>query len=160
MKDKLLVEMEKYFGRDSRRIQHTRRVLFYAEQIIQAEPGDREIVTAAAILHDIGIHAAEKKHGSTAGRYQEIEGPPIAEMILERNGFPEDKTVEVLEIIGHHHSPGIVKTVNFNILYDADLLVNLGAEFDLTKKDELVTAIEKTCLTTTGKTIARQVYLP
>jgi len=124
----LLGEMERYFGRDARRINHARRVLGYAEQILSREKGDGEVVTAAAILHDIGIHAAEKKHGSTAGKFQEIEGPPIADHLLRRAGFPEDKIGEVLTIIAHHHTPGIVKTTNFKILCDADRLVNLEDE--------------------------------
>ena len=41
------------------------------------------MVRAAAILHDIGIHEAERKHGSSSGRLQELEGPPIARAILE-----------------------------------------------------------------------------
>lgn len=124
MKNKIITEMEMYFGRDEKRINHAHRVLFFAEQMIEKEKGDVEVVTAAAILHDIGIHAAEKKHGSTAGKFQELEGPPIAEHLLKRIGFPEDKIGEVLEIIAHHHSPGKVKTNNFKIIYEADCLVN------------------------------------
>ena len=128
MKEKLLQAMESYFGRDAKRINHARKVLGWAEQILEKENGDPEIVVAAAVLHDIGIHAAEKKHGSTAGKYQEIEGPPIAEHIMRRIGFPENKLGEVLEIIAHHHSPGIIKTANFKIIYEADCLVNKEEE--------------------------------
>jgi HD superfamily phosphodiesterase len=128
MKNKLLNEMESYFGRDEKRINHARRVLDHAEQILAREAGDREVVVAAAILHDIGIHAAEKKHGSTAGKFQEIEGPPIANHILRRAGFPDEKISEVLTIIAHHHTPGVVKTTDFKILYEADRLVNIEDE--------------------------------
>lgn len=128
MKSLLIKEMEQYFGKDEKRICHAHRVLGYAEKLLEKEGADPEIVYAAAVLHDIGIHAAEKKHGSTAGKFQEIEGPPIAEHILNRIGFPENKRGEVLEIIAHHHSPGIVETVNFKILYEADCLVNKEAE--------------------------------
>ncbi|MBI5699888.1 HD domain-containing protein [Candidatus Saganbacteria bacterium] len=123
MKERLLLEMENYFGRDEKRKDHARRVLGYAEQMLINEAGDREVVVAAAILHDIGIHAAEKKYGSSAGKYQEIEGPPIAENILKKLSFPEEKIAEVLQIIAHHHSGG-VDTLNFKILQDADRLVN------------------------------------
>ena len=33
----------------------------------------------AAIVHDIGIHKAEKKYGQCGGKLQEKEGPPEAE---------------------------------------------------------------------------------
>lgn len=127
MKVKIIKEMENYFGRDIKRINHAHRVLRFAEEIMEKEGGDREVVTAAAILHDIGIHAAEKKYGSTAGKFQELEGPPIAEHLLKRIDFPDEKIGEVLEIIAHHHSPGKIETKNFKILYEADCIVNRGA---------------------------------
>lgn len=159
MREKILQAMESYFGRDSRRINHARRVLEYADQILEKENGDREIVVAAAILHDIGIHAAERKYGSPAGKYQEIEGPPIAENILRKLDFPENKIGEVLEIIAHHHSPGKIDTQNFKIIYDADWLVNLNDEYDISDKDRLARVIERVFLTQTGKNLARKVYL-
>ena len=113
MREKLLQEMENYFGRDTKRINHAKRVLEYAEKIIEKENGDREVIEAAAVLHDIGIHAAERKHGSPAGHYQEIEGTPLAENILERIGFPGGKTVEILEIIAHLHFPRKEGSLNF-----------------------------------------------
>ena len=116
--------MEQHFGQDLRRINHAYRVLAEAEKLLAKEPGaDEEIVVAAAILHDIGIHAAEKKYNSNAGKYQEIEGPPIAERLLHEVGFSESKVAEVLEIIAHHHSGGI-KTNNFQIIWQADIRVN------------------------------------
>ncbi len=97
----------------------------YAEEMLAKEKADYEVVIAAAVLHDIGIHEAERKYNSNAGRYQEIEGPPIANSILNKLNFPADKIKEVLEIIAnHHHHPGIIKTKNFKILYEADCRVN------------------------------------
>ncbi len=114
--------MQQYFGSDQKRINHALRVLKYAEE---QKAGDPDVVVAAAILHDIGIHEAERKYNSSAGKYQEIEGPPIAKNILEKiRDFPQEKITEVLKIIAHHHSPGIVTTDNFQIIYDADCWVN------------------------------------
>jgi len=39
-------------------------------------------VIPASILHDVGIKAAEEKHGSSAGHFQELEGPEIARKIF------------------------------------------------------------------------------
>jgi HD superfamily phosphodiesterase len=124
MRDLIIREMENYFGSDQKRINHAKKVLRYSEELLDREGGYPEVVIAAAILHDIGIHAAGKKYGSNAGKYQEIEGPPIADKILKKINFPAEKIAEVLDIIAHHHSPGIVKTRNFRILYDADCRVN------------------------------------
>lgn len=127
-KEKLISEMESYFGKDRRRIRHARKVLEHAEELLKKERGSGAnecVVTSAAVLHDIGIHACEKKYGLTAGHLQEKEGPPIARRIMEKLNFEEDVIKEVCDIIASHHSPGEVDTSNFRILYEADRLVNL-----------------------------------
>ena len=83
------------------------------------------VILAAAYLHDIGIHAAETKHDSTAARFQEAEGPPIARAIMEKLGAPEKMIAEVCDMIGHHHHPREEETLSFKVLYDADLIANM-----------------------------------
>jgi len=125
--------MKEHFGDDERRIEHALRVSQYAERILEHERGARrDVVIAGAILHDIGIHEAERKYGSAAGRYQEIEGPPIARKIMLREGLDEEMIEEVCSIIAHHHTPGVVNTIEFKVVYDADLIVNLE-EREITK---------------------------
>lgn len=159
IKERLLKEMETYFKGDKKRILHARQVTEFAEKILSGEKGDYEIVLAAAILHDIGIPEAERKYGSSAGRYQEIEGPPIARNILEKAGFVSEKIAEVCEIISHHHTRGKVNTLNFKIIYEADWLVNLPEEGDLKDKKKLGGIIAKIFLTETGKKLAHKIYL-
>ena len=74
--------MRNVLGTDQRRISHALSVLENAETIVEAAGGDLLVVRAAALLHDIGIHSAELKHGSSAGRCQELEGPPIAPCVI------------------------------------------------------------------------------
>ena len=119
-KEALMRAMEAYFDGDTKRINHADRVAAYAEQILKREGADYPIVIGASVLHDIGIHQAEKKYGSTSGKYQEKEGPPIARQILAGLGFEQSQVEEICEIIAHHHSPGKINTRNFKILYDAD----------------------------------------
>lgn len=159
LKTALLQAMTAYFGKDRRRIDHAAKVTAYAEKLLEPEGGDYPVVIAAAILHDIGIHEAERKYGSTSGKYQEIEGPPIARRILTNLGFPPNQIEEVCDIIGHHHSPGKITSRNFAILYDADWLVNLRDEFGIQYRDKLVGVIEKVFLTESGKALARELYL-
>lgn len=154
LKDRLIDEVKDYFGKDEGRISHALKVTEFAEMILKDEQGDRDVVIGAAILHDIGIPESERKYGSNAGHYQEIEGPPIAREILKRQGLDESFIEEVCEIIAHHHSPGKVNTNNFKILYDADCLVNLGDELKRKLKEERINRVEKVFLTTTGKKIA------
>ena len=151
--------MEDYFGGDIRRIDHAHRVTDYAEELLTLEAGDYTVVMAAAVLHDIGIHQAQEKYGSTSGRYQEKEGPPIARRILTRLGFKPEPIEEICTIIAHHHSPGKITTRNFSLLYDADWLVNLRDEYDIQDREKLSKVIERVFLTPSGRALARQTYL-
>ncbi|MBI2831500.1 MAG: HD domain-containing protein [Chloroflexi bacterium] len=159
LKQALLQEMEAYFGEDARRIKHARRVTQYAEELFEKEGGDYLTVIGAAVLHDIGIHMAEKKYGSAGGKYQEKEGPPIAWNILAGLSLEPERIEEICQIIAHHHSPGKINTLNFKILYDADWLVNLADEYDIKDTHKLTSIIEKVFLTESGKAMARQLYL-
>ena len=158
-KERLIAAMEAYNAGDERRIDHARKVTAWAETIMASEGGDPDIVIAAGVLHDIGIHEAERRHGSAAGHYQEMEGPPVARDILRELGFAPEAIEEICDIIAHHHSPGKVTTANFKALYDADWMVNLGDEFDISDRTKLETIIERVFLTGTGKRLAREQYL-
>lgn len=125
LKDRIAIEMKRYFKTDFKRIGHASRVARYAERIGQAEGGNLAVILAAAYLHDIGIKEAERKHNSTAAQYQEVEGPPIAKAILEKLGAPAPLIEEVVDMIGHHHHPRAEESLNFKVLYDADLIANL-----------------------------------
>jgi HD superfamily phosphohydrolase YqeK len=161
MKDRIAVEMKKYFRQDFKRIGHATRVARHAEAIAAKEGGDLAIILAAAYLHDIGIHEAEKKHGSTAARYQEEEGPAIARQIMEDVGAAPPMTDEVCDIIGHHHHPRQDETLNFKVLYDADLIANIedSAKKKEPTKEHLEKLIEKNFLTKTGRQRARDLFL-
>jgi HD superfamily phosphodiesterase len=129
--DKAMVD---YNAGDIRRIDHAHKVTTYAKELLEKEGGDYLIVVAAGLLHDIGIHQAEVKHGSVNSKFQEIEGPPIAREIMARLKFTLEQIGEVCSIISNHHSPGKINTVNFKCLYDADWIVNLRDEFNITDK--------------------------
>lgn len=160
LRQRLLERMRDYFDADGRRIGHAERVLAYAESLLSEVDGaDAAVVTAAAILHDIGIHEAERRHGSCSGSFQEIEGPPIAKAMMEELGLDEFFVNEVCEIIANHHSPGKVETLNFKLLYDADWLVNLADEYDVGDREKIEKLIGLIYLTDAGRRRARQVYL-
>lgn len=158
-KKALLAAMEAYFGDDVKRINHAHRVTGYAEQLWQKEGGDYLTVLGAGVLHDIGIHEAERKYNSTAGNYQEIEGPPIARQILTSLQFSPERIDAICEIIAHHHSPGKITTTEFGVLYDADWLVNLRDEYDIRDKSKLAAIIDRVFLTRSGKALAAATYM-
>jgi uncharacterized protein len=81
----VLLNMIEYFGKDVRRINHALKVYGFASTICRGEKlTQREIdlTEMASILHDIGIPEAERKYYSSSGKYQEMEGPAVARIIL------------------------------------------------------------------------------
>ena len=156
LKDRVALEMKRYFGHDFKRIGHAANVARYAEQIVKQEQGNPAVVLCAAYLHDIGMHEAERKH-----RNHEEEGPVIAREVLTRLGAKEQIVEEVCDIIGHHHHPGHGETVNFKVLYDADRIVNLeeGYKGKQVEKDRMSEIIDEAFLTETGRRVARETLL-
>jgi len=159
IKEKLLIELQKYFGSDLKRINHAKKVLQYAEELLIKEKADTHIVIPAAILHDVGIKPAEEKYNSSAGKYQEELGPDIARPILLKQGLMQDDIEKICNIIGHHHSPGEKETINFKVIYDADCLVNLAETLHNKSKDQIQNLINNTFLTSSGKELAQKIYL-
>jgi HD superfamily phosphodiesterase len=159
LKDKVAVEMKRYFKRDFKRIGHASRVARYAERIGKAEQANMAVILTSAYLHDIGIVEAERKHQNVSPKYQHMEGPPIARSILEKLGAKEELIREVCDIIGHHHWPRDQESVNFKVLYDADLIANLEEKQKESplEKERLEKIIEKSLLTQGGREQALEV---
>ncbi len=159
IRDKLIDEMKKVFGADCKQINHALTVLDYAEKIQIVEGGDPLVVKAAAILHDIGIHAAETKHASAAGRYHQIEGPPIAKRILQNYELDDETIAHICKIIANHHSAKDIDTIEFRIVWDADSLVNIPEDFADAGKEKLQQIIDKTFKTCKGRQIAVESFV-
>ena len=158
LEQQLIRAMKEIFGQDEKRIEHALAVLGWARQILEKEPGDPEVVIAAAILHDIGIHEAERKHGSSAGIYQEREGPPIAGKVMEKLNMNPGVIDHVCRIVGSHHTARDIATPEFRILWDADWLVNLPDVFPDLTDELLLEKIERLIKTDSGKNLARNIF--
>lgn len=126
---KLIVAMTEYDRGDPKRIQHFMKVHDYAATIGILEgldPKTQDILESAAILHDIGIHISEQKYGSCNGKYQEREGPGEARRLMEGLGdFTKEEINRICYLIGHHHTYSHIDGPDYQILVEADFLVNL-----------------------------------
>ena len=127
-RETVIAEMRSVFGPDTRRIHHALGVLEAAQRLLAQLGGDARVVLAAAILHDIGITTAERVHGSSAAKFQELEGPPIARAILEKLRLDGARIEHVCDIVANHHCAQGRDTVEFRILWDADMIINLMPE--------------------------------
>lgn len=126
--EKITKEMILYFNNDVRRINHALKVHAFCAAIADLEQLDdksRLIVELSGILHDIGIKEAERKYNSSAGSYQEKEGPAIARQLMEKHLIDTEVIERVCHIVGHHHSYGKIDGTDFQILVEADFLVNI-----------------------------------
>ncbi|KNY28118.1 HD domain-containing protein [Pseudobacteroides cellulosolvens] len=131
MISKALESLIDYNQQDVRRINHAIKVYGFAKTISGKESVTEEIRTVielAAVLHDIGIKEAERKYNSSAGKYQEIEGPPIAERILKKIGMEQTIINRVCYLIGNHHSYSKIDGIDFQILIEADFIVNIDED--------------------------------
>lgn len=155
VKRRLIDMIEEYFEGDQRRIDHAKRVLRFAEELLKVESeANWHIVIPASLLHDVGIKVAEEKYGSASGKLREREGPPIARKMILGLGFKLEEVDEICDIIAHHHTPGVIDTANFKVLYDADTLVNGIDRLDETAKDKLSSFVERAFLTEAGRELA------
>ncbi|MHC4475872.1 MAG: HD domain-containing protein [Planctomycetota bacterium] len=159
MRDRLVDEMKRVFAGDRKRIDHALAVLEYAEQIQDVEGADPLVVRAAAILHDIGILEAERKYGSSVGKYQEIEGPPIARQILEKHDVDAEAVDHICRIVGSHHSAADIDTVEFRCVWDADWLINMPEIFADKSKPELKGGIDSLFKTRKGRELAMALFV-
>jgi HD superfamily phosphodiesterase len=142
------------------RTQHFLKVWAFARSIAQGEAIDADLQTlleAAALTHDIGIAPSLKKYGSAAGPNQEMEGPPIAESMLNELGFPAQFIERVCYLIGHHHTYNDIVGLDYQILVEADFLVNIF-EGEMTR-EQIVSIKEKIFKTSTGISFLDQMYL-
>ncbi len=123
--------MIRYNGTDIRRIEHALKVTAYAGLIARLEglePALIERITIAALLHDIGIHEAEAKHGSADGRFQELEGPAVAAELMADLGMVQPEQERICFLVGHHHTLCAIDGIDFQILVEADYLVNASED--------------------------------
>ena len=166
--DRVAVAMKKYFRDDFRRIGHATKVARYVGEIgrLLAETGEEEgynpaVASICGYLHDIGIKEAERKFNSSAPKYQHQEGPPVARAILEELGANPGLVDEVCDIISHHHTPRGGDSINFRVLYDADLIVNVDEERGDGRfpPEKLASMLEKSFLTKAGPRVAEKVWL-
>lgn len=110
-----------------RRTNHLLKVTGYAMVIGEGEgmdSGALQVLRLAALLHDIGIKPSKEKHGSGAGEFQQIEGPPLARNMLAKYGPTAETVDRVCYLIAHHHDYDNIDGPDYQALVEADFLVN------------------------------------
>ena len=159
MINRLHMAMIELYKGDAKRIQHFCKVHSYAKLIAEMENVDEHtlfIIEAAALTHDIGIHLCEEKYGNCNGKLQEKEGPAIAKKLLEKLGFDKDVSDRVQYLIAHHHTYNNIDGIDYQILVEADFLVNIMEEGS--SKEAAIKAYQNIFKTSCGKKICREMF--
>ena len=149
-----------YDAGDPMRIHHFLKVHAFARLIGLSEglSADlQEITEVAALVHDIGIHRAEALYGSSAGKYQEELGPAEAEALLRTLNAPSALTARVSYLVGHHHTYTNIDGLDYQILVEADFLVNISE--DGMERPAIETVEKQIFRTAVGKELLRTLYL-
>lgn len=155
----LYAAMLEYFNGDPKRCQHWIKV-HSLSRMIGMQEGLAEhtlyVLEAAAMVHDCGIKPGEAKYGRNDGKIQEQEGPAVAEKLLEELDFDAIDIERICFLVGHHHTYNAIEGIDFQILVEADFLVNFYE--DGMKKDAIKTCVEKIFKTKTGKKFACDMF--
>jgi HD superfamily phosphodiesterase len=151
--------MVAYNAGDLRRVNHLLKVYGFARTIGEREGLDartQEILEISALTHDIGIRNSERKYGNCSGEHQQQEGPPEARALLASLGADEAVIERVCWLIAHHHTYTDIQGRDYQILIEADFLVN--AFEDEMDEDAIRTVREKRFRTNTGIELMNQLY--
>jgi len=156
---KVRLAMEQYFATDERRIDHALQVTRYAEDLLAYIEADPVLTLTSAYLHDIGIPEAELKHGSSAGNWQELEGPSVTRDLLAGLGAEPAFVEQVADIVGNHHTSCGVDSPEFRIIWDADALVNFAEVLPTKSSEQAESILKKHMVTEPGFQMARKLFI-
>ena len=157
--DRLYMEMIHYYQGDPKHIQHFVKVHDLSRLIGQSEGLDEDtmyVLEAAALVHDIGIKVGMEKYGRSDGKTQEAEGPAAAREMLTALGFQERVIRRVEYLVGHHHTYTDIDGMDYQILVEADFLVNILE--DGLSKEAALQAYQNIFKTESGKNFCQEMF--
>ena len=129
---KLLLDALLYEEGHPRRTQHILKVYALAKLLGECSglgEEERQILQAAAILHDIPIkYCKERYKGDACQANQQKEAPGLVRDFLQQAGYPPDYLPRVLELVVNHHCYTGPHSQLLQLLIEADLIVNAYEE--------------------------------
>ena len=153
-------KMVSYSNGNRHDINHFMKVYAFAKTIGECEGLDeaaQTILEIAAIVHDIACPLCREKYGSTNGKYQEQEGPALVRDFLEDSGLSQDAVERIAWLVGHHHTLRGIDGPDYQILIEADYLVN--ADESGYSRENVENTLGKVFRTKTGISLLKTMYL-
>lgn len=157
--DRITYKMMVHDQGSAKRIQHFLKVHRFAQLIGRGEQLDEHtqfVLECAALVHDIGIGPCKKKYGRCNGTLQETEGPIYARALLEEFQLPQDDVERICYLVAHHHSYDQIQGMDYQILVEADFLVNFYE--DNMELDTVQETIHRIFKTETGQALCRMIF--
>ena len=157
---RILVKMIDYSAGNRKDIHHLMKVHSYARIIGKGEGLSEElqkITEIAAIVHDIACPLCRIKYGNTNGKYQEAEGPALTESFLADTGLTREEIARIAYLVGHHHTYEGVDGLDYQILLEADYLVN--ADESGYSRENILHMRDTVFQTKTGTALLESIYL-
>ena len=141
-------------------INHLLKVYGYAKTIGELEslpPQTQRILEVAALVHDIACPLCRQKYGYADGAHQQTEGEPMARAFLQDTGLSPDEIERVAYLVGHHHTLEGIDGIDWQILLEADYLVN--ADENGASKPAIENTLCTMYRTPSGSALLRAIYL-
>lgn len=156
----IMKKMIDYSNGNRHDINHFMKVHAYAKTIGECEGLDeatQTVLEAAAIVHDIACPLCREKYGNTNGTYQEQEGPSLAVEFLRDSGLSQTVVDRIAYLVGHHHTFYNIDGLDYQILVEADYIVN--ADESQYPRENIENTLKQIFRTKTGSDILESMYL-
>lgn len=124
-------KMIEFNSGDQHEVEHFLKVWAYARTIGQQEGLDektQKTLEYTAVVHDIACPKLKAEHGSCPGVMQQEIGGPMAREFYKDSGLPQDMIDRIVFLVEHHHTFSNVEGLDYQILLEADFLVNAGEQ--------------------------------
>ncbi len=125
--EKAVEKMIDFYNGSLHDINHFLKVLSFARTIgilEQLEEKTQQTLELAAVVHDIACPLCRAKYGNADGAHQEAEGPALAAEFYQEMNLPPEQLERICYLVGHHHTCTNVDGIDYQILLEADFLVN------------------------------------
>lgn len=159
MIENIMMAMIDYANGNLHDIQHFVKVHAYS-RLIGTKEGlskeEMETLEIGAIVHDIACPLCREKYGHAAGHLQELEGPALVQEVLAPFELKQEVIDRVCYLVAHHHTYTNVEGLDYQILLEADFLVN-GDE-GKASHEAILKMKENVFKTNTGLALLKSIY--
>ena len=160
MKERIVNKMIDFYRGNRSDVRHFLKVYAYAQTIGRLEGLDektQDTLEIAAIVHDIACPLCREKYGNTNGNHQEAESEDLLRTFLSEFTLPEEMEERIIYLVTHHHTYTNVEGMDYQILLEADYLVN--ADESHYSQENIRHTMETVFRTATGTSLLQSAFL-